>query len=271
MGVDVSQWQARVDWGLLFEKGVRFAIVKVSQGNYFIDPMRVKHVQGARDGGMVVGVYHWHDPLCSVESQVSQFERAIDGLEFDFSALDVEQQWASWEEWSKHAITKKISGKVISQTSEQFGKRMRSMTGKPVLIYTRTSFVDEHAPEMKAWLPGWDTWLAYYPYRPGRVSLGWEVLKRDLLPTIQHPSIPAGCGSWRLWQWSGDKFVLPGVSTAVDLNYFNGTEAELRRWVGSSSDGDPRSGTDVPEIEIKEKVRILWDNHQELHQKVMSI
>lgn len=267
----MSQWQAVVDWGLLFEKGVRFAIVKVSQGDYFIDPMAGKHTSGARAAGMAVGVYHWNDPICKVENQVTNFGRAINGLDFDFSAIDVEQQWASWVEWSKHEIVNKISGRVISQTSEQLGKRIRALTNKKVLIYTRTSFVDEHAPEMKAWLPGWETWLAHYPYRPGRVSLGWEVLKKDLLPQIKSPWLPAGCKTWRFWQWSGDKFVLPGVSTALDLNYFNGSEAELWSWSGSSSVQNPRSGTDVPELKLEDKVRILWDLHPEAHQKVVNI
>lgn len=33
LGVDVSVWNADIDWNILYAGGVRFAIVKITQGN----------------------------------------------------------------------------------------------------------------------------------------------------------------------------------------------------------------------------------------------
>jgi GH25 family lysozyme M1 (1,4-beta-N-acetylmuramidase) len=50
-------------------------------------------------------------------------------------------------------------------------------------------------------------------------------------PGLSGPALPKGCHGWQFWQFSGDKFYLPGVKGAIDLNYFNGSEAELHAFV----------------------------------------
>jgi len=99
LGVDVSSWQTKVDWKVLYEAGVRFAIIKLSQGNYSYDRFTREHVKGARSTGMLVGLYHWHDPLCNVQSQMDFIRNCLVGIDYDFFALDVEQYWQDWEEF----------------------------------------------------------------------------------------------------------------------------------------------------------------------------
>lgn len=259
LGVDVSQWQRNVDWKLLFDAGVRFAIVKLSQGNYFKDPMVGKHVEGARSAGIIVGLYHWHDPMCDVKSQQAMIARSVGDLLFDFFALDVEQYWKNWMEWQKKEIVNLLDGYLISSTSLDLAKRIKGLFGKKVVIYTRASFVYDHSPQMAEWLKDWDTWLAHYPYGVGRVTLSWDFLKSDWQPRTLSPTLPAKCKDWRFWQWSGDKFILPGVSTALDLNYFHGNESELREWLGLENSGL------VKDISLEEKVSLLWEAHPEIH------
>lgn len=262
LGVDVSSWQPKVDWGLLYEKGVRFAIIKLSQGNYSYDRYTRDHVKGARDAGMVVGLYHWHDPLCNVQSQVDFIRNCLIGIDYDFFAVDVEQYWGDWEEWRKGYITKKLGAATISVSSHQLASEIKKATGKKTMIYTRASFVKEHAPAMQVWLKDWDLWLAHYPYRSGRVSVSWEGLKASHLPSIPGPSIPTNCREWKIWQFSGDKFVLPGVSTPLDLNYFHGNEKEMRTWLGLNVE------TSQPiEMDFESMVRLLWQAHPELHKE----
>ncbi|MHB8132877.1 MAG: glycoside hydrolase family 25 protein [Anaerolineaceae bacterium] len=259
LGMDVSQWQQKVDWDLLYSKGVRFAIVKLSQGNYFKDPMAISHVRGAKAAGLLVGLYHWHDPMCDLKSQLAMIGRSVGDLDFQFFALDVEQYWKSWMEWQKKEITKIISSAELSSSSLNLANGIKNLFGKKVVIYTRASFVYEHAAAMSDWLKDWDTWLAHYPFRVGRVSLSWEKLKHEWTPAITSPLVPAKCKDWRFWQWSGDKFQLPGVSTALDLNYFHGSENEMRDWLGLEA------VELVKEFSLEEKVALLWNAHPEIH------
>ena len=65
-----------------------------------------------------------------------------------------------------------------------------------------------------------------------------------------------------MWQFSGDKFVLPGVSTALDLNFFHGSEKELREWLGL----DVEVSQPI-EYDFESMVRLLWQAHPELHKQ----
>jgi len=258
LGVDVSHWQPAVDWGLLYGEGVRFAVVKAAQGSYSRDAGMVGHAMGAAAAGMLVGLYGWHDPNCSPEAEADNFLKAIDGVAFDFLALDDEQYWEDWGEWQEGRITKFVPGAKISESSRRVVELLKKETWKPVVVYTRASFVHEYAPQMASWLKGEDLWLAHYPYPIGRVSTSWGVLKEKLLPKIEGPAKPTGCKDWQLWQFSGDKFLLPGVSTAVDLNFFNGNLKGMREWLGLPVEGV------IEDYNTEEKVRILWENHPEL-------
>jgi len=262
LGIDVSHWQPGVDWGLLFGNGVRFAVVKASQGSYGRDPSLRSHAVGAGAAGMLVGLYVWFDPGCSPEATLRNFLAASEGLAFDFVAVDVEQYWKDWREWAQQKITRFYSGREISEGSRKLVQLLKQATGKRVVVYSRASFIREYAPEMESWLVGEDLWMAMYPYASGRVSVSWDVLKEKLLPRIQSPALPKGCGEWVMWQFSGDKFLLPGVSTAVDLNFFNGNLSGMRVWLGLP--------VEIGEVEIslENKVRVLWEGHPELWEEV---
>jgi len=266
IGIDVSRWQKDVDWQMLYEKGVRFAVVKLSQGNYSKDAMVETHVKGALAAGMVVGLYHWHDPMCDVKSQLAHIQKCASGLNFSFFGIDVEQFWQDWGEWQKNEITRLIPSTTISRSSLELAQRLREIYSKKVVVYTRASFVYERAPDMNSWLKDWDTWLAHYPYAPGRVTTSWELLKKQMLPSIGSPFLPKGCTGWKLWQWSGDKFLLPGVPTTVDLNFFHGNENDLRAWAGLAALEEK-----MLEFDLETKVRILWDAHPELHNVEVKI
>ncbi|PKO16799.1 MAG: hypothetical protein CVU39_06165 [Chloroflexi bacterium HGW-Chloroflexi-10] len=257
LGVDASHWQPEIDWPMFYKEGVRFAIVKASQGSYSTDALLKKHLYEARAAGMIVGVYHWHDPNNAPALQLDKLVKAVTGLDFDFLAVDVEQYWQDWEEWKVQRVTKKFSGKKISDSALQLANLVKSKFGKETLIYTRASFVKEYAPEMETWLPDWPLWLAHYPYGMDRIRTSWATLKKTFLPKISGPWRPDNCDDWHFWQWSGDKFVLPGCETALDLNYFNGDENGLREFLGLVPV--------IPELSMEEKVNILWAAYQKQH------
>lgn len=230
-GIDVSRWQPNVDWALLKSSGVDFVFIKATQGNYTVDPMLKKHVDGANSVGMVVGLYHWCDPLISADSQAKFFVNSVQGLKFHMVSADVEQFWADWQEWSAGSISKYLSPDVISSNAYNILNYWKTNLPVPSVLYSRASFVHGFARPMLNWVANWPLWMAHYPYNTTRIKTTWDVFKSQYKPSIPGPSLPSGSTKWTFWQFTGDKFVLPGVDTSLDVDYFNGDLAQLRQFV----------------------------------------
>jgi lysozyme len=260
LGVDLSRWQPVVDWPTLAKGGVGFAIAKASQGTTTKDPLLRSHFFKAKEVDLLVGAYHWCDPTMKPDDQVENFFEAMDGMAFDFLALDVEQYWQSWQEWLEGKITRFVKPDTISSVALSMAREIRTRSSIPLLLYTRKSFILDYARPMLQWIADWPLWLAYYPYASGRKAVSWETLVQDCLPKVVGPSLPEGCMDWTFWQFSGDKFILPGATTALDLDYFNGSLEDLRKWCGAQ----PVDSNQLP-VTGEEMIRILWEAHPELH------
>jgi len=255
-GIDVSRWQPNVDWALLKSKGVEFVIIKATQGNYAVDSMLKTHVAGAKKAGMIIGLYHWADPLVDATSQAKYFLNAIAGLSYHMVAVDVEQFWADWQEWSSGNIKKYIQPDVISTNARTILKYWQNNLSVPRVVYTRASFIHGFARPMLTWVGGLPLWLAHYPYNTKRVRTTWEVFKSDYKPDIPGPSLPTGCTKWTFWQFTGDKFYLPGVDTPLDVNYFNGSLAELKVFAKLTTTPPPPP-TPPPALTLEQRVAKL--------------
>ena len=111
---------------------------------------------------------------------------------------------------------------------------------------------------MQLWLPSQESWYAHYPYIFGKVNITWDDIKPGgkWYPTIPQPSLPLSV-KWKTWQFSGDKFILPGTGgIPIDLNFFNGTEIELVNFFTGNeiiSQPDPIDPSD----EIIKKIKSL--------------
>ena len=249
-GIDVSHYDENVDWPLLKQNGVAFAVAKLSQGDYWKDPLAETHLKGASQAGLIPGLYHWCDPIQPDDSQTAYLLACAQDLPYRFVCLDVEQYWSDWANWPKPAKVKKgrkkkpagnLSPERISQNSRRIAVSLKEQLppGMPVVIYTRTSFITEYARPMLSWLPQYPLWLAQYPLLRGTPSsINWSDLN-GLLSTSFRPTLPTGCSGWTIWQWSGDRFRLPGISSHPDLNVFSGNPAELESFAPPlQSNGD---------------------------------
>lgn len=262
LGIDASRWDLRLDWNQLKAGGVEFAILKASQGSALRDPRFETHLKCAAAAGLICAAYHWCDPTHDDRQQAENFLAAIAGKPVTFAALDVEQYWQDWNEWSYKRVARLISPRRISQSAQAVAAEIKARSGLPVLIYTRASFVREYAAPMSAWLQEWDLWLAHYPYGGGRVTCTWEQLGQHF-PKVSGPALPEGCRAWRFWQFSAEKFVLPGAPSPLDLNFFNGDLTQLRAWCRLDS-----SPAQVRTISPEEMLERLWRAHPEIHSKM---
>jgi GH25 family lysozyme M1 (1,4-beta-N-acetylmuramidase) len=238
MGCDVSSWQPSVDWATLHSKGIEFAIVKATQGSYLRDRLLTNHLAGANSAGLLTGAYHWLDPLSKDNEQADFFLKSISGLPVSFLVIDLEQYWADWQEWSLHNIHQTLDSERISNSARAVAERLKAQSALPVVIYSRASFIEQYAQPANAWLPNYPLWMAQYPYGATRVKCSWEEFLSTRLPKIAGPLLPPGCNQWRIWQFSGDKFILPGCDGTLDLDYFDGTLNDLRNFCVSSQQAD---------------------------------
>ncbi|NLF50920.1 MAG: hypothetical protein GX577_07265 [Leptolinea sp.] len=239
LGIDVSRWQAKVDWSLMKSNGVEFVFIKATQGNYMTDQMMVKHVEGASKAGMIVGLYHWCDPTVDAESQALYFLNAISGLPYKMLSADVEQQWGDWKEWSNGRVTKILSPNVISDNAKKIVETWSKRTKAPAVVYSRASFINSYAKPAQSWLSKYPLWMAHYPYKSSTVRTTWQDFQTNYKPSISGPALPAGSSKWTFWQFTGDKFILPGCESLLDVNYYNGDLAALKKFCGIQGGTSP--------------------------------
>ena len=74
-GVDVSAYQETIDWQAAKRNGVDFAIIRVAYrgygaaGNMSPDNCFVKHIEGAKAAGVMVGIYFFSQALNTLEAR----------------------------------------------------------------------------------------------------------------------------------------------------------------------------------------------------------
>ena len=234
--LDTELWIDKSRWNVLepsllvpYVKGV---ISKCSQGDYFPDPTFVGDQTLLPNYNLKRACYHWDDPLDSVSptTQVNKILQIISPYldAQEFIAVDVEQwwaDWAKWNEWRKGYIPKSdvpmLSKAQISDSAHNICEQLKTKTGKKIVVYTRAWFVKEYAPDMLNWIGDYNSWYAQWPYNSGYVEDTWDEFLQAHLPSTQAPAFPTGYSDnkWVAWQFSGEKFYLPGCSGSSDLNF----------------------------------------------------
>lgn len=241
--VDVSHWNKNLNWQEMYKGGVRFAYVKLSQGKYIVDRMAVQHIAEARAAGIIVAGYHWADPTQSDADQLTLLTALMQKYELDLVFIDVEQYWQDWGEWQRKEVTKFIDPMRIDRNARNL-YHGAIQNGFKAVIYTNASFIDSYAKPIWNWIYNANVCWAYYPYKAGRVVTDWENIYTTKIPALDTPKrlvaitdkggIWEPLKKWDIWQFSGDKFILPGTGgSPIDLNIAY-DENKLRELFGAS-------------------------------------
>ena len=80
VGVDVSKWQADIDWKAVQDFGIDFAFIRVGHDDRILDPYYVKNITAANEIGLPVGVYYYSTASSLAES-VLDAQFVIDQLQ----------------------------------------------------------------------------------------------------------------------------------------------------------------------------------------------
>lgn len=261
-GIDASD-AVTCNFSNALKNGLGFAIHKIGQGINAIDLQWPNFVQQAYDQKVpVIGGYYVVDPVYYIEKLQGidklraldhwlpaaldeQYQKLVSGVKnkaIQVLALDVE-------------IFKDYRGNIIdptwcSEAAFQFMVRVKKNIAsinpkiKQVIIYTGKWYIDAYAPNMKNWMAGLDDpWVAQYT-KTGYVTLtDWGQLRSHYPPAqINGHDNPdyLYAKNWKIWQWWGDgvanaDFLGPtGKPCSLDINFFNGSMADLCAWAGVS-------------------------------------
>jgi len=184
-GIDVSEWQGKIDWASVKSAGIKVAYIRASEGNNYIDPDAIRNYNGAKENGIKVGFYHYLTARNQSEAieQATFFISVIKGLNVDCRlAMDFE----SFGDLSLNEIN------LIAQT---FLEEVENLSGKNVIIYSdaynaANTFSEELASQYPIWVadyyvtePGngrWEVWDGFQYTDEGRITGIEGYVDRDL-------------------------------------------------------------------------------------------
>lgn len=189
-GIDVSKFQANIDWNRVKAAGIDFVIIRVGYRGYQYgtiaeDPYFETNIKGALAAGIDVGVYFFSQAVTEKEAQE-------------------EAQWTM-----KKIAPYKITYPVVIDTEYVTGGRANAMTatqrtkvvnafcaevnnsGYTPMIYANKSWLENNL--VMSSLKQYDVWLARYASAPGYT------------------------GAYTIWQYT-DTGTVDGITGAVDRN-----------------------------------------------------
>ena len=211
-GIDVSYWDAGIDWPKVRATGQRFVFVKATEGNTYQDPTYDDNWFGAKSAGLLRGAYHFFhcniDPKKQADNFINYVKSFNDNGELA-PVLDLET----------HDNVKK---EKIIPAVKTYLDLIEAAFGKKPIIYSGYFFLQDYLSEAGGGPPMWakdyPLWIAQYPnqYTPG-----------------MSPLLPRGWFKWTIWQYS-EKGVVNGINADVDMDLFNGTLEELYKFAGAT-------------------------------------
>lgn len=211
-GIDVSYWNAGIDWPKVRAAGQRFVFAKATEGDYYADPTFDDNWRGAKAAGLLRGAYHFFRANVDAKKQANKFIDYVRSMS-DTAELPPVLDLETHDNQSKE--------KIISRAKTWLDLVEAAFERKPI-IYSGQYFLQDHFSEPgggpPVWAKDYPLWLAQYPnvYVPG-----------------SQPVLPRGWFTWTFWQYS-ERGRINGINANVDLNLFNGSLEDLYKFAGAA-------------------------------------
>ena len=175
-GIDVSEWQGKINFEEVAESGIDIVYIRVSEGTDYIDPYFRENYENAKENGLKTGFYHYLTARNEKE--------AIEEAEFfvaNIKATEPECKLAmDFESFGD------LSVEEINEISKVFLERVQELSGKECIIYSdaynaREVFDEELARKYAIWVADyfasepadngkWSSWVGFQYTDRGRIN-----------------------------------------------------------------------------------------------------
>ena len=208
-GVDVSEWQGKINWAQVKTAGVDFAILRCGYASTYSDKQWHNNVQGCLSSGMPFGVYLY--------SRATSPEEASKEADFVISQLKSEYLTGADLAFPVYFDMEdsKMVGKNYAAIAQAFFDKLTA-AGYPVGTYANLSWWNTRLTSPV--FDKYSKWVAAY-----NASIG--------LTYAPMSNFSEGNG---VWQFS-DYGSIPGISGRVDLNYTYMAPVNSDHWIKSES------------------------------------
>lgn len=186
-GIDVSQWQGRIDFERVKASGIRIVYIKATEGNGFVDPDFEPNYRNAEKAGLAIGFYHYVTARNEKEAreQARFFANHIrDKRQHVRPAMDFE-------------VFEDLSIAAVRDIAEQFLITLEEeLDVVPVLYSDASNASDRFADDRFRRYP---LWIAEY--------------------NVSHPTMENPWRRWSGWQYT-DSGRVRGITGTVDKDHF---------------------------------------------------
>lgn len=212
-GQDVSAHQGNVDWQSQWNQGSRWAYVKASEGNYYVNENYAQQYNGSRSVGMIRGAYHFAIPNWSSGADQARYFVANGGgwssdgytlppvLDIEYNPYEGRTDIPGYN--PGNTCYDLSAGQMTSWIAD-FGNTVKSLTGRYPVIYSTTDWWSRCTGNA-AGFGDYPLWIAAYPYSP----------------TNSPGALPASWSQFSMWQYSSTG------PFAGDSNVWNGDYGNL--------------------------------------------
>lgn len=221
LGIDTWEGNPNIDETKLHEVGVEFIIPRLNdmQGGHHVDSyFATQWAQSESFIRLPYAVYNpWVDGLTNFNWFMAHIPQDATAI-----ALDVEVKYLNYPPLT------------YAQQVDICTRRLKAEI--PTILYSGSWFKDY----LSYWPAYVEDWWARYPgylYPAESQHITWEELIEKLDNLLWNPGVtPNGC---RMWQCTADRYYLPGCSTKLDINIWNGTRQELVDFVNGTPPPPP--------------------------------
>ncbi|MGZ4962069.1 MAG: glycoside hydrolase family 25 protein [Limisphaerales bacterium] len=209
-GIDVSNNNGSVTWSSVYNAGIRFAITKATEGDYFQDSYYHANMQHGKSQGINMGAYHFARPDLNDGNHEASYFYSYASSEFGTGGNTL-QPVLDLEIWNGGHVGATSFTDWANQFADTLTTKMNNagMTHN-TLVYGSACNVCNYNSNIKG-----HSWIANYNGEDPDTGTPWSVC--------------SSCnvwGGWTFWQYTATGSV-SGVSGNCDRDVYNGTLADL--------------------------------------------
>lgn len=205
-GIDVSKYQADINWRETKRNGIAFAFIKATEGGDHVDERFAQNWLNAGKAGVPRGAYHFYYFCRKPLEQARWFIRHVPKDPKSLPPV-LDMEWNHQSKTCKH----RPSPLEVRRSMVTYLNKVQLHYKKKPIVYTTVDFYKDN--ELNR-LNGIQFWLRSVAGHPSEV----------------YPS-----QKWTFWQYTGTGQV-PGIEGDTDINVFGGSTSQWQKWVDAHTD-----------------------------------